>query len=497
MKKFRTLILIIVIAAIVGSIYYLEKPQQVRTDSGEMVTMGPLEYPNKIEVGSVAPDFILNDYLGETVQLSDYKGQAIFLNFWASWCPFCIAELPLLQSAHEKYQSEGFMVIGVNRQESRDTAQTYSDDLGITFPLLLNSADDVAKAYKLTAMPSSYLIDKNGVIQEIIYGPVTEESLEQSIADLLSIEVIESVEEEKDMSSMDITAEESLQVTDGIKHSVPLEDILGGGPPKDGIPSIDNPKFVSVNESDKLLDDDGLGIAVSFNGIDRFYPFQILVWHEIVNDTVGDQPVLITYCPLCGTGIVFDPIIKGKQTEFGTSGKLWNSNLVMYDRRTDTYWSQVLGEAIVGELTGTKLKLLPHQNTTWENWKENHPDGEVLSSDTGFFRNYKRSPYGDYDTSKRVIFPVDYKDDRYHNKALTWGIELNGEFKVYPREELKEMPSQFTDEFAGENLNLEFDDETLIIKITNESTGEEIVPFFGFWFSWIAVHPDSEVFTAN
>jgi len=182
--------------------------------------------------------------------------------------------------------------------------------------------------------------------------------------------------------------------TDGVKHSVPLDEIRGGGPPKDGIPSIDDPKFVAVSEAD-FINDQEPGIAVSLNGIDRFYPFQILVWHEMVNDTfpstgsgqVG-QRVLVTYCPLCLSGIVFDPEVKGERVEFGTSGKLWQSNLVMYDRKTDSLWSQILGEAIVGEMTGTELKVLPSDQIRFGDWRKLHPAGEVLSRDTGATRFY-------------------------------------------------------------------------------------------------------------
>ena len=286
-------------------------------------------------------------------------------------------------------------------------------------------------------------------------------------------------------------------ITDGVKHTVPLGDILSGGPPQDGIPSIDNPTFISINEANEEIDDDGLGIAVSFNGDNRFYPNQILVWHEIVNDTVGGQAALVTYCPLCGTGIVFEPIVNGRQTEFGTSGKLWNSNLVMYDRQTQSYWSQVLGRGIVGEQAGTKLTLLPYQNMTYEDWKKEYPDGTVLSTDTGFFRNYNSDPYGSYYTDVDVFFPVDNTDSRYHPKAFTYGIEINGQFRVYPQEELAKTSGTITDTFAGKTLELSYNKDNQRLVITDTATGEEVVPVFGFWFSWISVHPETDVFTAS
>ena len=185
-------------------------------------------------------------------------------------------------------------------------------------------------------------------------------------------------------------------MTDGIRHSIPLDEIVGGGPSKDGIPPIDAPKFISPQEAGEWLSDEEPGLAFSRGNTHRFYPYQILVWHEIVNDTVEGQRALITYCPLCLTGIVFDPVVQGERVEFGTSGKLWNSNLVMYDRKTDTYWSQSGGKTIVGELTGMQLMPVSLETVTWRDWKVAHPDSEVLSQDTGFQRSYGSDPYANY-----------------------------------------------------------------------------------------------------
>lgn len=141
-------------------------------------------------------------------------------------------------------------------------------------------------------------------------------------------------------------------ITDGKKHLISLDKIKGGGPPKDGIPSIDSPKFTTI-ENSQFISDSDIVIGLVINGDVRAYPLFILVWHEIVNDTVGEIPVAVTYCPLCYTNQVFERIIDGKIVEFGTSGKLYNSNLLMYDRLTDSYWSQSLGMAVTGEFTGT------------------------------------------------------------------------------------------------------------------------------------------------
>ena len=160
--------------------------------------------------------------------------------------------------------------------------------------------------------------------------------------------------------------DEDIKVTSsGVKYIVDPAKILSGGPPKDGIPSIDNPKFVSVKEADAWIQDNELVLGLIYKGVKRVYPLQILVWHEIVNDSVAGDPLLITYCPLCGSGIAFERVLDGKAVEFGTSGKLYNSNLVMYDRKTDTYWTQIDGKAIVGELTGQELKEISIDTVAW------------------------------------------------------------------------------------------------------------------------------------
>lgn len=294
-----------------------------------------------------------------------------------------------------------------------------------------------------------------------------------------------------------VTADGSKKIimtTAGVKHSVPLDEIVGGGPPKDGIPSIDNPKFISVAEAD-FLDDTDPGVAVSINGIDKFYPFQILVWHEIVNDNFNGKRVLVTYCPLCLTSIVFDPVVQGERVEFGTSGKLWESNLVMYDRKTDSLWSQILGEAIVGEMTGAKLTILPSDRMQFGQWKKQFPKGEVLSKDTGALRTYGVDPYGDYYTSDNIFFTVSTNDNRLAKKDYVLGIIIDGKAKAYYTEAVKNA-GEVRDEFAGNVIIAKYDADLDVVRIFKQVDGEleRINPIGGFWFSWVAAHPNTELF---
>ncbi len=283
-------------------------------------------------------------------------------------------------------------------------------------------------------------------------------------------------------------------ITDGTKHSIPLDEILSGGPGKDGIPSIDNPKFTSIKEA-SFLEDIDPGIGLTVGGESRFYPYRILVWHEIVNDTIADQPVLVTYCPLCATGIVFDRRVDGVEQEFGVSGMLWQSNLLMYNRASsednESLWSQVLGEAVLGVNTGERLPIIRSNIIRFGQWKESHPDTKVLSLDTGTSRDYSRDPYGNYYTSDSVSFGASFSDERLHPKALVHGVEINGQFKAYHDDAVKLNTGVINDTFAGQEITITVQETG---EISFEADGDPLASIPGFWFSWVAVHPDTELF---
>lgn len=193
--------------------------------------------------------------------------------------------------------------------------------------------------------------------------------------------------------------------TDFTRHSVDYDEILSGGPPKDGIPSIDDPKFVPVAEMADLAPSEPV-IGLEINGDARAYPLRILTWHEIVNDTVGGVPVAVTYCPLCNAAIVFERTVAGETTEFGTTGMLRYSDLVMYDRATESWWQQFQGEAIVGTLTGTQLTVVPARLESWERFAARHPGGKVQVPNDPNMRPYGANPYVGYDGAN---FPFLYR----------------------------------------------------------------------------------------
>lgn len=192
--------------------------------------------------------------------------------------------------------------------------------------------------------------------------------------------------------------------TDFSKHSISYSEVLSGGPPKDGIPSIDEPIFISVDEAGIWLAEVEPIIFVKVGDEARAYPIQILMWHEIVNDVVGELPLTVTFCPLCNTAIVFEREVDGQIFDFGTTGRLRNSNLIMYDRQTESWWQQGTGEAIVGEYLGTKLNFFPATIIAWSDFAKAFPEGKVLSRETGFDRAYGRNPYFGYDNINNSPF---------------------------------------------------------------------------------------------
>lgn len=192
--------------------------------------------------------------------------------------------------------------------------------------------------------------------------------------------------------------------TDFSKRSVPYSEIFSGGVPRDGIPPLDNPNFTTVAAADQWLAPQEPVIAFALNADAKAYPLQILTWHEIVNDTVGGVPIVATFCPLCNSAIVFERTLDGVVYDFGVSGNLRNSDLIMWDRQTESWWQQLTGEAIVGELTGSQLKLLPSSIISWQDFKTAYPDAAVLSRDTGHRRDYGQNPYAGYDRADNSPF---------------------------------------------------------------------------------------------
>lgn len=273
---------------------------------------------------------------------------------------------------------------------------------------------------------------------------------------------------------------------------VPAGEILGGGPPKDGIPAIDRPKFVPAEKA-RFLDDDDRVLGIRRNGVAKVYPIAILNWHEIVNDKIGEEKVLVSFCPLYGTGIAFT--LKGipQAKIFGVSGLLYNSNLLLYDRETQSLWSQISGKAITGPLKGRKLQAIHISHTTWGDWRKRYPDTWVLSRDTGYARDYNRDPYAGYTSSERFYFPVHHRDPRYHPKECVIGLELDDHYKAYPFSELAKTSGRIMDKVDGQQVTVVYNEEHQTGHVL-DAQGRALPSTTAFWFAWTVFHPETEVF---
>lgn len=277
---------------------------------------------------------------------------------------------------------------------------------------------------------------------------------------------------------------------------VPVDQILGGGPPRDGIPSINEPVFQNPEDA-ALWRADDLMLTFDKGSVSFAYPIGILNWHEIVNQDLAGTPLLITFCPLCGTGMAFDPRVGGRSLTFGVSGLLYNSDLLMYDHQTESLWSQIEGRAVSGLLAGTKLQPVAIRHELWQRWRERvGENGQVLSTDTGHRRNYRMSPYGDYDHSERLYFPVTHTSRKYHPKTWVLGWSHNGESKAWPFPELAEHGAVLEDRIGGKVVQLHYDPEVPSAELRDES-GNLLPATRAFWFAWYTFHPNTDVFEAD
>ncbi|NHZ71761.1 MAG: DUF3179 domain-containing protein, partial [Aquificales bacterium] len=339
--------------------------------------------------------------------------------------------------------------------------------------------------------------------------------------------------------------------TDFSRTAIPFSDILSGGPPKDGIPAIDDPQFVSVAEADAWLGELEPVTVLQEGDEVRIYPIQILIWHEIVNDVVAGRPVAVTFCPLCNTAIVFDATVNGRALDFGTTGRLRFSNLLMYDRQTETWWQQAGGNAVIGELLGEQLTFLPASLISWSEAMETYPDALVLSKDTGFPRSYGRNPYTGYDnvSSSPFLYDGPQTPGQLPPMARISTVDLNDDAVAYPNDVLKEKgvindtvggvdvavfwqpgvasaldsgsiadgqdvgaSAVFERTLNGETLTFVTDGDTITDEQTGsvwnilgqavdgELAGEQLTPVVKvdhFWFSWAAFRPETRIYQSS
>ncbi len=267
---------------------------------------------------------------------------------------------------------------------------------------------------------------------------------------------------------------------DVTRHVIRLDEVQAGGPTKNGIPALDHPAFISASEAERNLKAEDTILGVEFGGVAKAYPVRILNWHEVVNDDVGEQPVLISWCPLCGSGLVYDPRAHDRRYTFGVSGLLYQQNLLLFDHDTESLWSQLRGGAVAGSLAGTSLRLLPVNMSTWQSWKAEHPQTLVLSFQTGYKRDYSRDPYRDWLLDRRM--------------ALV--ISRNGQTKIYPYSELKKAGPALQDDLAGLMFTILFDTKQQSATV-QASSGETPPHFVAFLGNVRAFFPTAAIYKAR
>lgn len=274
------------------------------------------------------------------------------------------------------------------------------------------------------------------------------------------------------------------------------KNIVQGGPPRDGIPAISKPNYVDANNASFMKSDD-IVLGFKIDDIAFAYPRYILNWHEIVNDEVGENGFVITYCPLCGTGMAFSSDVVGKRLRFGVSGLLYNNDLLFYDHQTKSLWSQIERRAISGELVGSNLQQLYLEHTSWNAWRNKHPNTKVLSENQGFKRNYRHEPYTGYDTSSQVFFKT-LRDapTEFHSKEKVLGITIGELSKAYPFSELRKYAvASFDDQLGNTKYRVLWSAEAQTATIES-SGGKTLTPTVAFWFAWYNFHPKTEIFRA-
>jgi hypothetical protein len=278
------------------------------------------------------------------------------------------------------------------------------------------------------------------------------------------------------------------------QRSVELRLVVAGGPPRGGIPALTGPATEAASQASWLADDDRV-VGVVINGQARAYPLRLLNWHELVNDSLGDTPVVVSWCPLTASAVVFDRRVGGRELSFGVSGLLYQGNVLMYDRDGESLWSQLGGASVAGTSNGSKLSVLPSRVTRWQEWKRQHPDSSVLSLDTGHSRDYSRNPYATYETSDDLMFPVDMIDGRLRRKQKVLGLQLGGASRAWSLTDLAAAPDGVApdggllDSVGGHRVKVFVDERGPRVFEGDRELASTVV----YWFAWSAFNEQTSL----
>ena len=275
--------------------------------------------------------------------------------------------------------------------------------------------------------------------------------------------------------------------------AVPREGLVHGGQPRDGIPALNAPNFTRGKETGVGFDERVVGVAIG--GVARAYPRSVLVWHEVVNDRIGEQSFVLVYSPLSGTVAAFDARSAQGTDQFGVSGLVYHSATVLFDRASASLWLPLEGVAIAGPRQGERLPGIVAVETSWADWLTRYPDTLVMTAQTGHDRPYGQDPYADYTSNSELRFPVGKPDTRYHPKEPVLVIPHEGRYRAYPYAELVAHDRPFTDTFSGKTYRIDFNyaDQRALV---TDAGGKPVPTATEYWFAWHAGHPDDSVYTA-
>jgi hypothetical protein len=278
------------------------------------------------------------------------------------------------------------------------------------------------------------------------------------------------------------------------KVAVNRREIHSGGPPKDGIPALTNPRMTPADQASYLQPTDRV-IGVALNGEARAYPLAILNFHEIINDRVGKTKVAVTYCPLCDSAVAFDRQTPLGEREFGVSGLLFNSNVLMYDRggKPESLWSQVKTKGISGPAIGAALEQLPLELTTWGEWTERHLNTLVMSNATGHPRDYRQNPYDGYFQQDDLMFPAKPKSKRLPAKERVLGVNFGDSQRAYPESAFQKGDSRITETIDGKQLTIEYHPDSRTLRVVESD--ETIRWMYSLWFAWYAFYPETTIYS--
>lgn len=316
-------------------------------------------------------------------------------------------------------------------------------------------------------------------------------------AEIVAVCLNQSVVQSRGAGAGAVNPEDAGFNTEGL--ILPKDQVRNGGVPKDGIPALTNPEFMTAVEAKFMKPADRLA-GVVFEGQARAYPLKIMDMHEAVNDKIGKTSFVVTYCPLCDSVAVYNRKGTGGDIEFGISGFLYNSNVLLYDRtgsgKTDGLWSQVMSQSVAGPRVKEKLLTLPVELTTWEDWKERHPQTEVLSTNTGHPRDYQDRAYAGYFSNDALMFDVNQHDDRLPNKTPLLGVWVGDKQRAYPVTAFKHLtePTELEQELAGKKFTLIYNPDAKSLRVANAD--QDLSWMYSFWFAWYAFYPEAELYVS-